>query len=464
MAQIDNITRLQNIINSPDSTPDQRAMAQQQLDRLSSIGSAQVMNATGTGGSDADTIRVLMEALTQAVQSQKKTVSAAEVRKVVIDEMKKNKIDLDDLSDSLRAFLTSQQQVTITIQQLSGTASKIVTKSDLLERKLIQLILSDMEAKNNVYLYGSAGTGKTYVAGQIAKLLGWEMVTLNCNQYTSPLDILGGQTIEGYQEGKLSQAWANEIQVLGEPSRKVNGVVLLLDELPKIDPNTAGILNEALAKVKDFTTDASGNIVPPTIENGKGKKIPLGNLLVIGTGNVPLNTIDPDYEANFKQDLSLQDRFIGSMYQIFADYDNEFNNVMKGYAFIWLFCVKLREEIIKNKFTNQAFVSIRLMMNLKSTYMVYRKAMYDKSQGVNTALKNPKSIIDALNGFFGLFKETPKQTLLTAVDYDEFKRIVALKDAMPYDPTQPANYDTQAEIDEGRNIVERYNQEIKNKI
>jgi MoxR-like ATPase len=34
---------------------------------------------------------------------------------------------------------------------------------------------------------------------------------------------------------------------------KVDGCVLLLDELPKIDPNTAGILNDALAKVKVST-------------------------------------------------------------------------------------------------------------------------------------------------------------------------------------------------------------------
>jgi len=93
--------------------------------------------------------------------------------------------------------------------------------------------------------------------------------------------------------------------------REVAGAVLILDELPKIDPNTAGILNEALAKVKDFKFDKkTKQIKAPTIRNGRNEVLELKNLFVIATGNVPLNTIDPDYEANFKQDLSLQDRFV----------------------------------------------------------------------------------------------------------------------------------------------------------
>jgi hypothetical protein len=84
---------------------------------------------------------------------------------------------------------------------------------------------------------------------------------------------------------------------------------------------------------------------------------------------VPLNTIDPDYEANFKQDLSLQDRFIGSTYEIFVDYQVEWDNVrVTASAFIWLFLVKVREKIKEVRATNQAFVSLRLMINVIETY------------------------------------------------------------------------------------------------
>jgi MoxR-like ATPase len=153
---------------------------------------------------------------------------------------------------------------------------------------------------------GGAGTGKTYSAVEIAKLIGWKSIEVNCNQFTSPLDLLGGQTISGYQEGAVVQAWKNEIQ-----GQKVDGVVLILDELPKIDPNTAGILNSALAKIK-LSADRS------QITNGRGEKFEKKNVFIIATGNVRLNETSEDYEANFKQDLSLQDRFAGSTYPIFV--------------------------------------------------------------------------------------------------------------------------------------------------
>ena len=82
-------------------------------------------------------------------------------------------------------------------------------------------------------------------------------------------NLLGGQTITGYQKGRLEMAWEN----VDEDGNKFDGAVLLLDELPKLDPNTAGILNEALASIKDFKGDN-----PPTIRNGKGVTGPISRL------------------------------------------------------------------------------------------------------------------------------------------------------------------------------------------
>jgi cobaltochelatase CobS len=315
-------------------------------------------------------------------------------------------------------------------------------------------------------LYGGAGTGKTFVAEQIADIIGWEKITLNCNQFTSPLDILGGQTIDGYQEGKLSMAWSNKIVLADGTTKKVDGVVLILDELPKIDPNTAGILNEALAKVKDDKYDeATKTWKKPTIRNGKNEVLELGNLFVIATGNVPLNTIDPDYEANFKQDLSLQDRFIGSTYRVFVDYEYEFNVIMKGYAFIWIFLVKVREAIEKLRANGQAFVSLRLMINAKATYSEYRMIKDKKAGGAgamnaNTAISNPKTLVDTMENFFGLFKPSTKDALLKEVDFEGFKAIVAEKDKMPFDSDNP-DFDTASEIAEGNKMVKEYKRKQK---
>jgi cobaltochelatase CobS len=117
---------------------------------------------------------------------------------------------------------------------------------------------------------GKAGTGKTYMAKAIAEsIMGQPVYVINCSQWTSPIEIRGGQTIKGYEEGLLIKAWAN-------------GGILILDELPKLDPNTAGLLNDALAEAakqpiynEDGSVDES---TIPTITNGRGQKIKKGQL------------------------------------------------------------------------------------------------------------------------------------------------------------------------------------------
>jgi len=454
------IETLENIIAT--TTNDAiREQAEQELATLRLSIQPQQTAAVATNDADAAVLQALLDAMQNALRKGTGSVNMADLRQAINQELQIRKISESDLSPQLLSKLQSSRPVTLNIVKGLGITTSKSVKSSMLERPLTQLILSDYLARNNVYLYGGAGTGKTFIAEQIAELLGWEKITLNCNQFTSPLDILGGQTIDGYQEGKLSMAWSNNI-VDSNGIKKVDGCVLILDELPKIDPNTAGILNEALAKIKDFKyNDQTGqNDIPPTIRNGKNEVLPLGNLFVIATGNVPLNTIDPDYEANFKQDLSLQDRFIGSTYKVFVDYKYEFEDIMKGFAFIWIFLVKCREAAVKYKATGQAFVSLRLMINAKATYITYRDVKMNSGRAAKVstsgnAISSPKTLIDTMDGFFILFKPSVRDAIVNEVDYDGFKKIVAQKNKMPYDPTNP-NFDDPQELATGAKMVADY--------
>ena len=197
----------------------------------------------------------------------------------------------------------------------------------------------------------------------------------------------------------------------------MKGAILCLDELPKLDPNTAGVLNSALAKIK------LGDIKDPVyIYNGKGEKIFKKNIFVVATGNTQLNETSTDYEANFKQDLSLQDRFVGSTYEVLADYESEFEE-LSGFAFLFLYLIKLRELILDKGWSNRAFVSFRILISLRDTYVVSRDLEKQKVNA-NTIITSPKTLKQGIDSFLNLFSETQKAYLKTYSKYDNFINVI----------------------------------------
>lgn len=416
------------------------------------------LQESASGGDDvAKMMLVLKDVLELSKRNVPKGVGGldkAEVEALLKEALFKNKIRVEDLSDELRSYLTANMKValSLTTNQFSGVSSGVVSKNTY-EMPLFQKILSDAVSMNNIYLFGGAGTGKTFIAEELATFLGYEFILLPCNQYTSPLEILGGQTIDGYQRGKLERAWGN-IDENGNKT-KFLGAVLCIDEMPKIDPNTAGLFNDALSRVKNYKTDAisPSNQIPPYIENGRGEKIFKGNLVIIATGNLKLNELSTEYEANFKQDLSLQDRFAGSTYEVMVDYENEYNTTMKGFAFIWIAMVKLREKIEAEKWTGFAFVSRRIMASLKATYVTYRESKSNNlnaSQSIKDALQSPKTLKQGVDSFLNLFKPDQISKLKSAMDYDTFIRTSFDKDKMPIDAL-----DTPNEVAEANRLIEK---------
>ena len=383
----------------------------------------------------------------------------SEVKKIVDSELKRRKISIQDLDTKLKAIIDGiSTTINVTIQSGGKTLTRKMTINDATKRPLIQKVLSDAAARNNVYLYGGAGTGKTFSAETIADALGFDIITINCNQFTSALEIIGGQTIEGYQEGKVIRAFGN-LDEEGNPTGR--GCVLLLDELPKIDPNTAGLLNAALAKSGEFKKGR-----PAKLENARGIKVERKEFFVMATGNSLLNSVDAEYEANFKQDLSLQDRFAGSTYEVFVDREFEWKNILnEKWAFIYIYMSKLRDKIVEEKYTGKAFVSIRIMMSAQKTYNVFRQIKagkglkevpslsYTPASYFGTGLiqkSTVKTIIDTLDEFFILFTENQRERLKEDTDFDGFKKIVAQKNKLPLDQLNTAE-----ELDEVKKIISK---------
>ena len=422
-------TDLLDIINSPQVSDFLKDDARERLKEI------EILEAGANPSIDAD-INFAITELRKALQETagQGSVDKKEVEDIVNKELKGFRVGIKNLDASVKDLISTTQ----TIQVVNWQDVKVMLDGKGKPRRIFDVILSDFEAGNNVYLYGGAGTGKTYIVGEIADSINYKLITINCNQFTSPLDILGGQTIEGYQEGRLTEAWGNlfmpEInQKTGQP---YSGALLLLDELPKIDPNTAGLLNDGLSKIKDPLKQKDGKIYGPTITNGRGKAINKKNIFIVATGNSKLNEADKDYEANFKQDLSLQDRFAGSTYELIIDPSYELKNIMSGvnvngqptdFVFIFNFLFKLRTAIQENNYSSRAFVSTRSMVSFRDTYIAYRinETMGDKQ------IPRPKTLQIAVSSFMDLFTEDQRIVLSQAVDLPQFMTLIDVKNKLP---------------------------------
>lgn len=347
--------------------------------------------------------------------------------KSIVSEIK---LSAENIDPNLILSLMSQMNAELQVNQPKSNAPKVVSKNkEIAEKPLIvgdkeASIISDLLEGNNVYLMGKAGTGKTYLAKAIPPAMGQPMYIINCSQWTSPIEIRGGQTIEGYVEGELIKAWAM-------------GGILILDELPKLDPNTAGLLNDALAEAAAQPKyDENGKVIAstiPKIVNGRGDiiykgqgfegKVPPDDIKfrfsVIGTGNTNMMDVGNKYGGNQRQDYSLVDRFAGSIYTLDV---NELTEKRLIYPYVFNVCSAMR-KFLNDEDALQS-ISLRTMLNFNRTFeqeMLYKIS----SPFADTIMNNagirvkPKSIQESIMSFKNMLEPNLRAKL---ENYAPFKR------------------------------------------
>jgi cobaltochelatase CobS len=354
----------------------------------------------------------LLKEIEEEILKEKNTL----ITKAIQDELKTFIFDEKNISPSLiTTLMAAQKSAKLPVPE---PAELPQTEGGEVEDVLdfinvnISSIFSDLLVGNNVYLFGKAGSGKTTLAKKIAdRLLKRPSYTINCNQFTSPTQIIGGQTIDGYKEGNLVKAWRE-------------GGVLILDELPKLDPNTAGLLNEALAssadreriekiatkeeyeKLKSQLEQDKKNdtysgfdvmekdgkywkVTHVTITDGKGEKVKKHkNFCCIGTGNTDMKTPSTNFTGNNRQDYSLVDRFAGSFYKIDYDVTTE---KMLCYDKVYKISMILRDFLTQDEQAVE-FVSLRTMLNFNR---IYEQEMLRE---IESPFANPAIIVEEKKG------------------------------------------------------------------
>lgn len=247
-------------------------------------------------------VRLLMSAIA-AMQS--KSIDAEGVRAIV----KPMLVDLE--APKVLQFQVPDRPLSVPIDNAHSLLPTAVTLAQVL---------------GVVWLCGPAGSGKTTMAEQVAKAMSLPFGSLSCTAGMSEGHLTGRPTIQGgYIPARFVELYET-------------GGVFLFDEFDAADPNTALVINSALA---------NGYLsVPYRTEKQRADRHK--DFICIIATNTWGNGADPQYLGRSGLDLATRDRFAAAKLAI--DYDDALEKrIMGEHKKHWSQFQRIRANIANHK-------------------------------------------------------------------------------------------------------------------
>ena len=200
-------------------------------------------------------------------------------------------------------------------------------QGEIFHKKVPQIAIDLMEG-DWPYLWGPSGTGKSYMAKQVASLLGMNLT--KAGKITEPYSVLGYNDPQG------------RYQITPSFIAALYGNLLFLDELDNGNPDTQVVLNDIYSELLNkldnpndicevtFGTDVNVDINP--------------NFRMLGAGNTSGEGENEAFSSRGKMDESIQER----MTPIYVDYDDRVEEqILKDYPEWYDFFIKFRNACVK---------------------------------------------------------------------------------------------------------------------
>ena len=187
------------------------------------------IKATAPSGSSLDAViatmvQNLLATMPLGIDADAVTAIAESVMTHSLGDIKSDLVNLSEAVRLVRPVVTEIHLPHGEVRKLQGV-----------QHAQFPSVLKILQKKRNIFMVGSAGTGKTTIAEKASQALGLQFSAQSFNSQSSKSDLVGFKTANGVYIGTEFR------------ERFQNGGIFLMDEIDNANPNILGTLNAALA-------------------------------------------------------------------------------------------------------------------------------------------------------------------------------------------------------------------------